>query len=327
MVKTAVCRVEWRFHRIFLRNYAGFHTFAFSNCKVTDKKMYYLCSANHGKKPLKFHGVSYLKVRKIMAKSLYKSKTLTIPQMDFLKFLDAEEILFFTKEWYIRQPAADEGMIENLISKGFLHRLERGKYCRTTFWDENVIGTFVVPDGSIAYWSALHLHGLTEQFPNTVFVQTTLKKNSTTILGTSYRFVKISATKKTGISYNGYGNYKYPITDVEKTIVDCFDLPQYSGGYAELIRAFAQAKPDAEKLIDYCLAAGNIAVFKRIGFLAELFDKKDLIPFVEFARTKINRTYNLFDPFGDDAGDPETAWYLRLNLSKDAIKGIIQNVY
>jgi predicted transcriptional regulator of viral defense system len=247
--------------------------------------------------------------------------------MNFLKFLDEEEILFFTKEWYFRQMKADDGMIENLVNKGFLHRLERGKYCRTTFRDENVIGTFVVPDGTVAYWSALHLHGLTEQFSGMVFIQTTLKKNSTTILGTSYRFVKIGANKRTGICYNGYGNYKYPITDVEKTIVDCFDLPQYSGGYAELIRAFAQAELNAEKLADYCLAVGNIAVFKRIGFLAELLNKKNLTPFVEFARTRINRTYNLFDPFGNDTGDPETAWYLRLNLSKDAIKGITQNIY
>ena len=114
---------------------------------------------------------------------------------------------------------------------------------------------------------------------------------------------------------------------MEKTIVDCFDLPQYSGGYAELIRAFAQAELSAEKLASYCLAVGNIAVFKRIGFLAELLNKKNLAPFVEFARTRINRTYNLFDPFGNNTGDPETAWYLRLNLSKDAIKGIIQNIY
>jgi predicted transcriptional regulator of viral defense system len=251
--------------------------------------------------------------------------------MDFLKLLDEEEIQLFTLETIGKLKDADteilNEVIENLVRKEFLLRLERGKYCRSTFRDENVIGTFIVPDGVIGYWSALNLHGLTEQFPNTIFVQTTHKKKSVTVLGTSYQFVKISAQKRTGIEYNGYGNYKYPITDVEKTIVDCFDLPQYCGGYAELIRAFAQAKLNANKLIDYSIAVGNIAVIKRLGFLAELLEKKELVPFVEFARTKINRTYNLFDPFGKDRGVPESAWYLRLNLSKDAIKGIMQTIY
>jgi predicted transcriptional regulator of viral defense system len=259
------------------------------------------------------------------------TKSLTVTQMDFLKQLDEEEIQLFTLK-NIREFTNDYSetlneIIENLVKKGFLCRLERGKYCRSTFRDENVIGTFVVSDGAIAYWSALHLHGLTEQFPNTVFVQTTLKKSSTSILGTTYQFIKISVKKQTGIIYNGYGNYKYPITDMEKTIVDCFDLPQYSGGYAELIRAFAQAKLNADKLINYCTAIDNIAIIKRLGFLAEWLQQKDLIPFVEFARTKVNRTYNLFDPFGSEKGETDAVWYLRLNLSREAITGIVQNRY
>ncbi|MDR1974978.1 MAG: hypothetical protein LBQ31_10005 [Bacteroidales bacterium] len=265
-----------------------------------------------------------------MAKSGKITKLLTVPQMDLLKRLDEEEIQIFTFENVLSSIGNTENLkeiLDNLVQKGFLYRLERGKFCRSTFRDENVTGTFVVPDSAIAYWSALHLHGLTEQFPNIVFVQTIHKKNPLSILDTDYRFIKISPQKRTGIVFNGYGNYRYPITDVEKTIVDCFDLPQYSGGFAELIRAFYQAELDANKLINYCIAVGNIAVIKRLGFLAELLDKKALLPFVEFARTKINRTYNLFDTFGENTGMTETAWYLRLNLSKKSILGIVENIY
>ena len=42
------------------------------------------------------------------------------------------------------------------------------------------------------------------------------------------------------------------MTDVEKTIIDSFDLPQYSGGYAELILGFSQANLNSEKMIGYC---------------------------------------------------------------------------
>jgi predicted transcriptional regulator of viral defense system len=78
-------------------------------------------------------------------------------------------------------------------------------------------------------------------------------------------------------------------------------------------------------LIGYCTAVNNIAVIKRLGFLSELFRKEKLLPFVEFARTRINRSYNLFDPFGENTGESESAWYLRLNISKEAISGIVQN--
>ncbi|KAA6324864.1 hypothetical protein EZS27_025857 [termite gut metagenome] len=266
-----------------------------------------------------------------MAKSTQITKSLTIEQMEFLKYLDNEEIQLFTldivRDFTGKGTKTLNEIIENLVRKGFLCRLERGKYCRNTFRDEHVIGTFIVPDGTIAYWSALNLYGLTEQFPNTIFVQTTLKKSPATIMGTHYRFIKIGAQKRTGISCNGYGNYKYPVTNVEKTIADCFDLPQYSGGYAELIRAFAQAALNADKLTDYCKAINNIAAIKRIGFLAELLERKSLETFVAFARTKANRTYNLFDPFGSTKGETVSDWNLRLNISREAIKAIIQNPY
>lgn len=252
-------------------------------------------------------------------------------QTYFLKYLDEEEIQLFNIDILKKSIGYNGGtlneIVENLVRIGFLYRLERGKYCRSTFRDEYVIGSFLATDSAVAYWSALNLHGLTEQFPNTVFIQTTKKKNAVSVFGADYQFIKINPHKQTGTTYNGYGNYKYPITDVEKTLVDCFDLPQYSGGYAELIRAFCQADLNAEKLINYCTAVNNIAVIKRMGFLAEFFEKDYLLDFIYFAKTKINRTYNLFDPFGKIEGKPNSKWYLRLNLPEKNIWDINQNQY
>jgi len=67
-------------------------------------------------------------------------------------------------------------VLENLVHKDLLSRIERGKFCRANFRDENVIGAFVVKEGTVAYWSALNLHGLTEQFAKTIFIQTTHRK-------------------------------------------------------------------------------------------------------------------------------------------------------
>src|SRR5690606_20401258 len=206
-----------------------------------------------------------------MADSVYISEHLTKPQLEFLKLLDDYEIQLFKFseiEQLLEQKFDNlSEVLENLVDKELLIRLEKGKFCRQGFRDEYVIGTFIVENSAVAYWSALNLHGLTEQFSNTVFIQTPHQKNDKSILGTSYKFVRIAPNKKVGIIHTGYGSLQYPITDVEKTIVDCFDLPQHSGGYAELIRAVGQAKLQSNKLIEYCQAVNNIAVTKRIGYL------------------------------------------------------------
>ncbi|HNP18192.1 MAG TPA: hypothetical protein PKL31_07160 [Fulvivirga sp.] len=218
-------------------------------------------------------------------------------------------------------------VLENLVHKELLSRIERGKFCKVNFRDEFVIGTFVTNKGVVAYWSALNLHGLTEQFPNTVFIQTTHKKNDKAIFGTEYKFVKISKPKRTGIIKEGYGNHSYAMTDVEKTIVDCFDLPQYSGGYAELIRAFANAKLTGERMIEYCKAVNNIAAIKRMGYLAELLDKKGMKAFVRFAKDQVKQTYNPFDPLGTNSGKFNAEWRLRMNISKKEILDITSKQY
>jgi len=210
-------------------------------------------------------------------------------------------------------------LVENLEHKVFLLRLERGKYCRSTFRNESVIGTFLVNDGAIAYWSALNLHGLTEQFPNTLYIQTTRRKPAKVILGTPYHFVKIKEQKRGGISYNGYGSSKFAITDVEKTIVDCFDLPQYCEGYAELIQAFGSADLNAQKMIQYCDMVANVAVTKRLGYLASLLQKADLEQFIAYALTKVNATYNQFDSLGTNTGSFNSQWRLRLNITEQDI--------
>lgn len=252
-------------------------------------------------------------------------------QNDFVKYLEEEEISIFEiqnlKDTLDLNNRTINEIVENLVVKGFLSRIERGKYCRANFRDENVIGTFLAKESAVAYWSALNLHGLTEQFSNKIFIQTTQLKKEVNFAGTIYQFIKIQPDKRTGIIFNGYGNYKYPITDIEKTLVDCFNLPQYSGGFAELIRAFYSTRLNAKKLIDYCNIVDNIAIIKRLGFLAELFKKKNLNSFVKFARSKVNRSYNLFDTFGENIGEPNNDWYLRMNLPKESILKIVQNQY
>lgn len=260
----------------------------------------------------------------------YKSINVTEEQQDFLKILDDYEIeLFSTKDLNseLFPKYFDIGkIIENLVHKKFIVRLENGKFCKTNFNDENVIGCYLVSGGAVSYWSALNKHALTEQFPNVLFIQSTKQKPDKTILGTNYKFIRVHPRKIAGVLNQGYGNLQYRITDIEKTIIDCFDLPEYSGGYAELLRAFNLAKMNSDKMIEYCNAIDNIAVTKRIGFLAELTDKKGMKNFVKYARQMVNRKYNVFDPLGEDKGEFVNEWKLRLNINRNELLTISKNI-
>lgn len=218
-------------------------------------------------------------------------------------------------------------LLENLTDKRILSRFERGKYCRYGFRNERAIVNYLVPDGVIAYWSALHHYGYTEQFPNSVFVQTTKVKQDKTVFGVCYKFVKIAPHKQAGVVWEGYGNHRYRITSLEKTLADCFDLPQYSGGYAELIRAFQEAELQSERLIEACRAIRNGSATRRMGYLAECFGKRELRSFIRYAKTQVHEKYTLLDPAGNEEGNFVSSWKLRLNISEEDLHYIVHGQY
>jgi predicted transcriptional regulator of viral defense system len=266
-----------------------------------------------------------------MPRSTYLSENITGDQLRLVKELSEREIEWFRIENLPENLESQynnlQELVENLAHKGILKRAERGVYLSSNFTDPNVIGTLMVKKGAIAYWSALYLHGLTSRFPNTVFVQSTQRKKNKTVLNVSYKFISVAERKFIGISSNGYGNYEYKITDVDKTLVDCFDLPQYSGGFDGLIQAFASAKLNNKKLIEYCTAISNIAAIKRMGYLTELLDKNGTKRFIKWAKDQVNKKYNLMDAGGREEGKFIREWRLRLNVTEEDLLKLATEIY
>jgi len=266
-----------------------------------------------------------------MADSVYISSSLTKEQLLFLQLLTENEIEYFTIYGIEKQLNHEftniNEVLENLVHKNFIYRLQKGYYAVKNFNNQNVIGTFISQNSAVAYWSALNIHGLTSRFPNKVFIQTTNRKRDKTILGVDYKFVTIPERKRVGITTRGYGNNSYPITDIEKTIIDCFDLPKYSGGFDLVISAFSQAKLNSKKMIEYAEAVNNISVTKRLGFLSELLNKKGLQTFIKYAKLKVNKKYTLIDSAGEDTGEFILNWRLRLNVSRVEIINLSNELY
>ena len=258
-------------------------------------------------------------------------KNINQKQRNFLKAIDDEEIEIFTfsdieeKLGILDKNLSD--ILANLVNKKLLVQFEKGKYCRPNFNNNFVIANYLCKNSAIAYWSALNHYGLTEQIPNTIFVQTDKMKRSKKVLNVDYKFIKVHPKKITGITTEGRGSYKFRITDIEKTIIDCFDLPQYSGGFAELVRAFYNAGLNKKKMLDYAIAVDNVSIFKRISYLSELFGMKGFKTFQKETEKRLKSKYTYLSQFSGKTGKYISRWKLCLNVDEKTLFSIIQKEY
>ena len=250
-------------------------------------------------------------------------KILNVISDNELSITDSDTLISLTGNTYVEL----KPFIRKLIREGQLFAVEKGMYCVRNFKNPYVIGNAMVKNSSIAYWSALNLHGLTEQLPNVVYVQSDSRKADKKVFNVRYKFIQVKTEKICGISQMGYGNEQFKITDKEKTLLDCFDLPQHSGGYEELIRAFYSAKINGEKFLKYAVQMNNLSVIKRVGYLSELFEKENMGKFRSKAQMLINNSYSLLDPTGEDTGKFNSDWRLRINIPKEKLLDIVQKMY
>lgn len=212
-------------------------------------------------------------------------------------------------------------ILSRMEEKGFIERIEKGKYLIIPLGSEKgkytlnefVIASYLVKPFAISYWSALHHYGLTEQIPNTVFVQTPARKKKSRIdvFGVNYQVVRVKEEKFFGIRTEWIEETPVSITDKEKTIIDCLDKPRYAGGIPEIAKALKTAPLDYDRLITYAQKIDNFAVVRRLGYLCE----QRGIP-VNLPHPRSNK-YLLLDPTMPAKGENDPKWRLVINQDTD----------
>jgi len=217
-------------------------------------------------------------------------------------------------------------ILSRLEKKGWIERIEKGKYIIIPLGAEKgkytlnefVIGSLLVKPYAIAYWSALHFYGLTEQIPNMVYIQTPArkKKQNIEIFGVNYRIVRVKKAKIFGIRKEWIDETEVNITDKEKTIIDCLDKPQYCGGIVEVAKALKNGEFDKSKLIEYSSRIENSAVIRRLGYLCDLLKIDVSPPVVD------TRNYLYLDPTMPKTGVKNARWRLIINLDEKDLRGI-----
>lgn len=219
-------------------------------------------------------------------------------------------------------------LLSRLVQKRWLARLEKGKYLILPLeagmegdytLHEFALAAHLLEPYAIAYWSALHFHGFTEQVLQTVFIASPKGRKDVAVeeLGLHCRFVKVKDYKFFGIQPVWLEEHSVNVTDPTKTIVDCLDHPELCGGIVEATKGlyyYAQHREAApERLTEYAVRMNNRTIFKRLGYLAETLH---LLwhNHIEAWRAQISAGFSLLDPRQGHRGPYNTRWNLRLNV-------------
>jgi len=221
----------------------------------------------------------------------------------------------------------DTGRImSSLMNKKWVLPLKRGLYAIVPLdvgvkgADSFVLHNFVIASHLaepyyVGYWSALNHHGLSEQIPRTTFIATTRAKMPLNILDADYYFVKLGNRKFFGFEKTDIEGWKVNISSPEKTLADCLDHPEHSGGVEEVARVIYlnHEEIDVKKVYRFGEEMGNNTILKRLGCILEataLLDKYREF----FSHFTPSRGYTALDPISPRRGRHNSRWGLLVNF-------------
>lgn len=225
--------------------------------------------------------------------------------------------------------------LHHLRRSGWIEPLRRGLYALSEavpgIWSahEFEVAMNLVSPAAVSHWSAMSVHGLTEQIPRPVFVLTTTESSVPRVRGTSdksvsrrgylagdtlYLFVQVRPERFFGVERIWINDRsRVSVTDPERTLLDALCFPQYCGTFGEALEAFNVRGDDLdiERIVDYALRLGAAAA-KRLGWVLEYYDF-DLSRFGKLLDLPV-RGYRKLDPTGPRKGPCNSRWMIQENL-------------
>ena len=218
--------------------------------------------------------------------------------------------------------------LAQLEDKGWIERLERGRYLLIPLeaglereWSEDplAIGSFLVPDGAAAYWTAVRHWGWTTQLPSEQIFITPRRRYQprSTVLGVRYRFVTLKPERIFGITEEWQRGLVLKVTDRERTVVDMMDRPDLAGGIAEVSESLRMAWQELElsRVTEYMSRLGSGTVPKRFGFLAEQMELPEFAAWLPRWRELIGSGFTQLERGGAPGGRMLRRWNLQVNAA------------
>jgi len=176
----------------------------------------------------------------------------------------------------------------------------------------------------VGYYSAMQIHNLITQPSLTEIIVTDIqaKPAKLEIQGVRFQFVYHNKQKFFGLEKTWIDDYnKINCSDIEKTIVDSFINPQYSGGIVEVAKAIYETrnKINKDKLFSYFTRAGSKVASRRYVFICDLLEIKDS-HHESLLQNNLTGSILSLDTSLPNEGKIDTKYGLRINRDVQTIK-------
>lgn len=217
-----------------------------------------------------------------------------------------------------------------LARRGWLLRARRGLYFilpleaepgrPTVAEDPWVLAREAFSPCYIGGWSAAEHWGLTEQLFRSTLVLTAahVRAAAVRLLGYDFRLFRVPSPRIAGTSLVWRGTERVPVSDRERTIVDCLRHPGLCGGVrhlADIMRQYGEStERDFRKLVHTAKGFANGAAWKRLGYLAEILWPQE-VEVVGEARSHLTAGNVKLDPKVARRGTLVRRWRVWVNAT------------
>lgn len=253
--------------------------------------------------------------------------------MKYLKCFQEKKV--FTSN-YVVQLVGCENTAKSILydykKKKYIDSVHRGLYVALDLVTGNPIanryeiGSSINEDAYISFHSALEYYGLSNQVFNTVTVSTKQRFNAFDYDYVSYERTNINI--QSGI-ITPLRTPLVRVTDVERTIVDCFHDIDRAGGLDELMEALHLVfSVDEQKLFSYLSEYNQIVLWQKIGYIMSLLKVKIGISndFLSLCKSKIHDKKQYLVWNTELKYEPDWKLYVPRNMDSLIFDGEIVNV-
>ncbi|MBI4162877.1 MAG: hypothetical protein HY513_04285 [Candidatus Aenigmarchaeota archaeon] len=203
-----------------------------------------------------------------------------IEEKVYFASLDSGAVKFETiKTWGIASNGTMKVVMHNLVKKGYFQRIKKGVYIAKKPGEPPLLDALYIAEniykGYLAFSTALFIHKLAEELPFSIYIATKYASYQRT--EGAYKIKAVAMGNRL------LGTTKvddYNVSTMPKTIYDCFHLPQYSGGYPNILKAVFNAKMNEKQwkeFMRYVEKFRSYAFCQRTGYMLSLLKKETKI--------------------------------------------------
>ena len=214
-----------------------------------------------------------------------------IEELHQLKIFHKKEVVALIKD-----ENATKEILRRYKKQGLISLVRRDLYVVTDLATKASLATkfeiagHISSSSCLAYHAALEYHGLAHQIFYELYVSSKETFHNFDYEGISYVFCPMKS--EVGVIRPATDSF-VRVTDLERTILDCIDCIDLSGGLEELVQCFAIITyVNEHKLLDYLICFDKQFLYQKAGFILSYFQKEMKLSddFFELCKSKVGKS-------------------------------------